>query len=157
MKWMVTCSSRLVLVGASSLVDPAHGSRLPVNELLGLEPQSDLLLSGLDGIGSVADVAADLDAVVPADGAGLGVDGVGLAEHDTTGLDDVEALPDHGADGTGSHVLDESGEERASGEVGVVLLQMLLRGLEGKMSFESRAEDYVTTTGIIDHVNQESL
>ena len=36
------------------------------------EPEANLVLGGLDGVGAVDDVAADLDAEVTADGAGLG-------------------------------------------------------------------------------------
>jgi proteasome assembly chaperone (PAC2) family protein len=36
------------------------GGLLPALELLGLEPEGDLLLGGLDGVGAVADVAADV-------------------------------------------------------------------------------------------------
>jgi proteasome assembly chaperone (PAC2) family protein len=36
------------------------GGLLPGLELLGLEPEGDLLLGGLDGVGAVADVAADV-------------------------------------------------------------------------------------------------
>ena len=42
------------------LVDPVVGGLLPGLHLLGLEPESDLLLGGLDGVGAVADVAADV-------------------------------------------------------------------------------------------------
>ena len=42
------------------LVDPVVGGLLPALELLGLEPKGDLLLGGLDGVGAVADVAADV-------------------------------------------------------------------------------------------------
>ena len=42
------------------LVDPVDGGRLPADELLGLEPERDLLLRRVDGVGAVADVAADL-------------------------------------------------------------------------------------------------
>lgn len=88
------------------------------------------MVGGLDGVGTVADVAADLDAEVSADGSGKGVLGVGLAQHDATGLDGIESLPDHGADGTGGHVLDETGEERLAAQVGVVLPQVVLAGLK---------------------------
>ena len=44
-----------------SLVDPVDGGRLPADELLGLEPERDLLLRGVDGVRAVADVAADLN------------------------------------------------------------------------------------------------
>jgi hypothetical protein len=42
------------------LVDPVVGGLLPALELLRLEPESDLLLGRLDGVGAVADVAADV-------------------------------------------------------------------------------------------------
>ena len=75
---------------------------------------------------------AHLDAEVSPDGAGLGVLGVGLSQHDAAGLDHVQSLPDHGQDGARCHVLDESGEEGAGRQVGVVVLQVLLRGLKYK-------------------------
>ena len=53
-------------------------------EFLRGEPQSDFVFGALDRVGTVADVAADLDAEVTTDGAGGGVSGVGGAEHDTT-------------------------------------------------------------------------
>ena len=131
------------------LVDPAHGDGVPVDQLLWLEPQGDLLLSRLNGVRPMDDVAANLilkewlkdslnnarglsylDAEVTPDGAGFGVLGVGLSEHDAAGLDHVESLPDHGQDGARCHVLDESGEEGAGRQVGVVVLQVLLRGLK---------------------------
>lgn len=65
---------------------------------------------------------------VTTDGAGLGSGGVGGAEEDTAGLDGVTALPDHGADGTGGHVGNETREEGLAGEVGVVGLEVLLGG-----------------------------
>ena len=65
---------------------------------------------------------------VTTDGAGLGSKGVGGTEDDTAGLDGVTALPDHGADGAGGHVGNETGEERLAGEVGVVGLEVLLGG-----------------------------
>jgi hypothetical protein len=42
------------------LVDPVVRGLLPGLHLLGLEPESDLLLGSLDGVGAVADVAADV-------------------------------------------------------------------------------------------------
>ena len=42
---------------------------------------------------------------------------VGLAEHHAAHFDDVLALPDHGADWTRVHVLDESIEEALVGKV----------------------------------------
>ena len=65
---------------------------------------------------------------VTTDGAGLGRKRVGGTEDDTAGLDGVAALPDHGADGAGGHVGDETGEEGLAGEVGVVGLEVILGG-----------------------------
>jgi len=42
------------------LVDPVVLSALPALDLLGLEPQSNLLLGRVDGVGAVANVAADI-------------------------------------------------------------------------------------------------
>jgi hypothetical protein len=63
---------------------------------------------------------------VTTDGARLGRKRVGGAKKDTAGLDGVTALPDHGADGAGRHVGDETGEERLALQVGVVGLEVLL-------------------------------
>jgi hypothetical protein len=65
---------------------------------------------------------------VTTDGARGGGKGVGGTEKDTAGLDGVTALPDHGADGAGGHVGNETGEEGLAGEVGVVGLEVLLGG-----------------------------
>ena len=65
---------------------------------------------------------------VTTDGAGLGSKRVGGTEDDTAGLDGVTALPDHGADGAGGHVGNETREEGLAGEVGVVGLEVLLGG-----------------------------
>ena len=53
------------------LVDPGLGGVLVVGDALG-EPEGDLVLRGLDGVGAVDDVAAELDAEIASDGAGLG-------------------------------------------------------------------------------------
>ena len=53
------------------LVEPGLVAALVGGDTLG-EPQGDLVLGGLDGVGTVDDVAAKLDAVIAADGAGLG-------------------------------------------------------------------------------------
>jgi len=78
----------------------------------------------------VADVAADLNSEVTADGARSRVSGVGSTEHDTAGLDDVKTLPAHSNNGTGGHVLAETLEEGLGGEVLVVLSSELLGGSE---------------------------
>ena len=53
-----------------------------------------------------------LDTEVSADGARLAVLGVGLAQHDTAGLDGAKSLPHHGDNGGGVHVLHQSRVER---------------------------------------------
>jgi hypothetical protein len=83
-------------------------SALPALDLTLLEPEGDLLLAVLDGVGAVADVAADVKGVVTTDGAGSGGKGVGGTEDGAAGLDGVTALPDHGADGARAHIWNVS-------------------------------------------------
>ena len=111
-----------------SLVNPGVAVVGPLAELLLLEPELDLGLSGLNSVGAVADVSADINAEVAADGAGLGVEGLGGTEHLSAGLDGVVAFPDHSADGAGAHVLDKASEETLLGEISVVLLHVFLAG-----------------------------
>ena len=85
-------------------IDPVVLSRLPALDLLLIEPQSNFLLGGLHSIGAMADVAADIDGEVTTDGAWCGGERVGGTEESAAGLDDVFALPDHGADGAAAHV-----------------------------------------------------
>ena len=68
-------------------------------------------------------------AQVTADGAGGRGEGVGSAEQSAALLDDILALPDHGDNGAGSHVLDQTREEGLALEVLVVLLEVLLAGV----------------------------
>jgi hypothetical protein len=49
------------------LVDPGLLALLIRMDLLWLEPQSDFLLSALDTVRAVADVATDIDGIVTAD------------------------------------------------------------------------------------------
>ena len=86
-------------------------SNLPVGELLGGEPEVNLVLGRVGAIGSVDDVAANEDGVVSADGSGGRVSGVGGSEHLASGEDRVLALPNHGDNGSRGEVLDERGEE----------------------------------------------
>ena len=55
----VLCVSA-VLPGFRLFADPGVVRALPVEEFFRLEPEGDLLLGGLDGVGAVADVAADV-------------------------------------------------------------------------------------------------
>ena len=68
------------------------------------------------------------DGVVTTDGAWLRGEGVGGTEDLAAGLDGVTALPDHGADGSAAHVGNQSREEGLLGEIGIVLLKVLLGG-----------------------------
>lgn len=107
------------------LVDPVLLGEGPGLDLLGLEPEGNLLLGVLDSVGTVADVAADVlksimsastfgrsvvlwaltyNGVVTTDGARGGGKRVGGTEDGTAGLDGVTALPDHGADWAATHV-----------------------------------------------------
>ena len=76
----------------------------------------------------MADVPSNIDAEISSDGSGLGVDGVGGAQHLAAGLDNVVAFPDHGDNGARRHVLDEVVEEALVGQIGIVLLEVALGG-----------------------------
>lgn len=104
-------------------IDPAFVGRLPVDDLVGLEPETDLALGTLNGVRAVHDVAAGLNTKVAADAARLRVLRVGLAEHLTAGANRIQAAPHHAHNGARRHVLDETREERSSRQVLVVLLQ----------------------------------
>lgn len=62
---------------------------------------SGLIRMSQDGIRASGET---YNGVVTTDGAWLGSQRVGGTEDDTAGLDDVTALPDHGADWAGTHV-----------------------------------------------------
>lgn len=62
------------------LIDPVELGSLVADDITLLEPESNLLLGVLDGVRAVADVAADIDGEVTADGAGGGGKGVGGTE-----------------------------------------------------------------------------
>merc|ERR1719264_2404008 len=90
------------------LVDPVLLGGGPVAELLRLEPEADLVVGRLNGIGAMADVAPDMDGEVSPDGAGKGSSRVGLTKHYTTSLHCVQTLPNHGADRAAGHVGDQT-------------------------------------------------
>ena len=112
-----------------SLINPLVGVVNPSAELGIGEPKGDLVVGRLDGVGTVANVSADIDAEVTSNGAGLGVERLGGTEHLSAGEDDVGTLPDHAADGTGSGVLNKTVEEALAGKVGVVFLELVNTGL----------------------------
>ena len=100
-----------VLISKSSLVYPVVGVVSPLNELSLGEPKSNLGVSRLDSIGTVNDVTTNMNAEVTTDGAGLGVERLGGAEHLAAGGDSVVTFPDHGADWTRGSIVDETLEE----------------------------------------------
>ena len=59
---MVTHNSKLrqIIEKIDLLVDPVLLGGGPVAELLGLEPEGDLMVGRLNSVGAMADVAADL-------------------------------------------------------------------------------------------------
>jgi len=99
LQWLLV-EQELTCASEHLLVDPVLLAALPAAELLGLEPESNLLIRGLNSVRTVTDVAANLDAEISPDGAGGGVGGVGGAEHHAAGLDGIETLPDHSEHGT---------------------------------------------------------
>jgi hypothetical protein len=62
------------------LVDPVMLRGSPVHNLLRLEPESDLLLRIFDAIRAMANISADINTEVAADGAGQGGEWVGGAK-----------------------------------------------------------------------------
>lgn len=66
------------------------------------------------------------NSVVTTDGAWSRGHWVGGTEDLATDLAGLAALPDHGADGAGCHVGHQTLEEWLLGQVGVVLLEVLL-------------------------------
>lgn len=68
------------LTNLGLLVDPVELGSLVADDITLLEPESNLLLGVLDGVGTVADVAADIDGEVTSDGTGGRGKGVGGTE-----------------------------------------------------------------------------
>lgn len=109
------------------LVDPGVDGLVVGKDTLG-EPESNLLLSTLDTVRSMANVTANINAKVTTDGSGEGGKRVGLSEDLATSLDGILAGEDHAEDGAAGHEGDEAVEEALAGEVRVVGLEVLLGG-----------------------------
>lgn len=77
-------------------VDPGVDSLLVKADLLGLEPQVDLTLGRLDGIGTMNNISAGYQAEVTTNGTGFALQRVGGADHLATSKHDILALPNHG-------------------------------------------------------------
>lgn len=111
-----------------SLVDRWLDLWFPVDEFFLVEPKGNFLFGAWYGVAAVDYVAADLNAEIAPDGAGLGFQRVRCADHVAPGEDDIVTFPHHGYDGARLHELDEPVEEGTAGQVGVVLLQQFLAG-----------------------------
>ena len=92
-------------------VDPRFGGGSVVHQFFWLEPQSDCLFGGVDGITTVADVPANIDTEITSDATWSRSKWVGGAQHGSALFDGVFTFPDHAADWTGVHVFDQTGEE----------------------------------------------
>ncbi len=87
-------------------VDPSSLGTGPADKLILVwEPKSNLLFGALDAVRAVAHVAANVNGVVEANGAWGGSEWVGSTKDETASLDNLTALPDHGANWARSHVL----------------------------------------------------
>jgi len=171
MEWVVTAEERTAQTHATLLqpgtimhlllVDPVVASLLPALDLALVKPQCNLLLSGLNGVRAVADVATDIDGEVTTDSAGGRGQGVGGTEDDATSLHDITALPYHGGDGAATHVGNKTLEERLLAEVGVVVLKVLLGGSD-KLDCDQleasllEAADDLTNESTLDTVGLDS-
>lgn len=102
------------------------------------EPQGNLAFSRFNRVRTVTDITSymnsnvtistfryskslfqltDVDGIVATDSAGSACQGVGSTQHDTTGLDDVLASPDHTDNRTRKHVVDQAREEGLTSQV----------------------------------------
>ena len=84
------------------------------------EPDPDLALGGLVGVGAVDEVEGDLEPVVAADRAGRGLDRVGRADQLAGGRDRLDALEHRGDQRAAGDERDQLAEERLLGVLGVV-------------------------------------
>ena len=99
----------------------------------------------------MADVATNIDSKVTTDGTGSRVERVGSTKKNTTGLDGVLTLENDADNGTGSHVLDKTGEELLALKVLVVLLEVLLRGVDHLESGDLVTAVFETTNDLTDN------
>jgi len=115
--------------GLTLFVYTPIGGQTPIDDLLSLEPERNLLLCSLHAVGPVADVTAHIDGIVPADGARLRIERVSLSEHAAALLDNILAFPHHGENWSTGDELDETREERLCLEVTIVDVEEVLRRL----------------------------
>jgi len=104
---------------------------LPVDDLLGAEPEGDLAGGALGvGVGSVDDVAANIDSVVATDGPWGAEQGVGGTNEGTGSGNHSLSLPDHGDNGARGQEANQSIKEGLSLVLSIVALSDLLGGLD---------------------------
>jgi hypothetical protein len=77
----------------------------------------------------VANVSTDINAEISSDGSGGGSKRVGLSQHGSALFDGIFSFPDHGNNGSASHILDQTWEKGFFAEIGVVLFEVFLGGL----------------------------
>jgi hypothetical protein len=106
------------------LVDPAVLAGGPVSDSLG-EPEGDLLGGGLGRIGTVAEVSADIEAIVTTDGTRGRLGRASGSQELASFREGVESLEYHGDNGAREHVVDETSEEWLSLQVSVVVFHVL--------------------------------
>merc|ERR1719260_64617 len=110
------------------LVHPGVLGWGPRVQFLGLEPESNFVISRFNSVRPMTDVATNVNGVVSPDGSrkrgGRGC----LTKHHASSFDSVQTLPNHGAHWSTGHVGHQTAEEALAGQVSIVLLQMFHRG-----------------------------
>lgn len=102
-----------IVLLCAHLVDPSINVTLVADRRRLLsKPEGNLLLGVLDRVGTVADVATDIDGKVTTDRARGRSERVGSSEKDTTLFDGLLAFPNHGSDGARVHVPIERKHQR---------------------------------------------
>ena len=121
------------------------------------EPEADLVVGRLNGVGSVDDVTANIDTQVTTDGSGGRVLRSGGSEHDATGLDGIHTFPDHGADGSRDHVFNERREEFLLGKIGVMGFHVGLSGAADLHSDELEALLFETSDNLTNNSSLDGI
>lgn len=109
------------------LVDPREDGWLVLNQLLLLEPQTNLLVGRLNRVRTVSNVSTHVNGKVTSNGTWSRLQWVGGTQDSSTLLDDVLTLPDSSQDWARQHVRQQGWEEWLLLQVLVVLSQQRLR------------------------------
>lgn len=125
---------------------------LPLDLLLGLEPESDLTLGRLRGVRAMAHVSPCHDAVISSDCPWVGVQRICGSQQLPAGYHCCLALPDHPHDWPRLHVLNQMWEEWLLCQILVVLSQQLLGRIDHLES--SQMEAFLLEAG--DNIAHES-